>query len=157
VIRGFPYTMYQEVISSSTEQKNNDSICNKQKHGMKSHLHGDDAMRFKTRKLREQWELKPKLHPRLRAVLTAVDAYSMFHFGKQVVVTSLVRKTSKKSVHYWGRGADIRSWIYTPSEVQDIVQFVVENFPYEHARYKSAVFHSVGKGFHIHLQVKGGM
>ena len=110
-------------------------------------------MQFKTKELRYQW-YGGVLQPKLRSLLKAVDAYSRFHFGKQILVTSLVRKNNKHSVHYWGRGADIRSWIYTQSEIQDLLRFVIENFPYEGARYESAMYHSAGSGFHIHLQTK---
>ena len=84
----------------------------------------------------------------------AADAYSQFHFGKQIVVTSLVRRTRKSSVHYWGRGADIRSRIYTRNQIRELVDFIVVRFPYQSGHYKSAIFHTAGSGYHIHTQVR---
>lgn len=110
-------------------------------------------MRFKTKQLRKQWETPGLLHPKLVALVIAEDAYSQFHFGREIVVTSLVRKSNRSSVHYWGRGADIRSWTYTSAQVKELVGFAIWEFPYDKANYVSSIHHNIGRGVHIHLQV----
>ena len=45
------------------------------------------------------------------------------------------------------------SWIYTKEEVEQILAFLNEQFPYGDEKHDTAIWHDVGKGVHIHLQV----
>ena len=64
---------------------------------------------------------------------------------------SLDKKSPTLSVHQVGRGADLRSTIYTEDEIELLCSHIRTYFPYN-AKHKSCLYHNVGKGFHFHLQ-----
>ncbi len=73
-----------------------------------------------------------------------------------VKVYSLPRDKEKGrptlSVHQFGRGADLRDWIFTEEERQEICNYVNKYFPYTNKRH-SCILHNVGRGWHFHIQV----
>lgn len=63
-------------------------------------------MRFKTPKLRKEWET---VHPTLRAVVTLLDVAAR-RMGKSVTITCVHRPWDKDSYHSRRRACDIRIW-----------------------------------------------
>jgi hypothetical protein len=93
--------------------------------------------------------LSAPFHPKLIALAMWVTARL-----SDVVFTSGYRK-GDKGVHGQVpcRGLDIRSWIYP--DPQMICDDINKHWIYDPERpdKKCAIYHNVGKGFHIHLQV----
>ncbi|MCK5504565.1 MAG: hypothetical protein KAJ10_05355 [Thermodesulfovibrionia bacterium] len=110
-------------------------------------------IRLKDDKLREQLCL---INPRLRAIVLDLAYWVWREYGKELVITSLLRD-QEGSVHKYGRGADVRSHNFTSIQIAGMVSHVNENFPYHPKHLKSvkraALYHNVGQGAHIHIQV----
>lgn len=53
------------------------------------------------------------------------------------------------------RGIDLRSWIYSPSKIKEINDYINSRWVYDIKRptMECCIIHDVGKGVHIHLQV----
>ena len=109
-------------------------------------------IRFKEPAMMSQFN---EISPKLRAIICEIAWYSQYKFGKVLIITSLIRQDNKKSVHYYGRGGDLRVWHYTALQIQQIVNYVNRNYPYSRYRpwLKTCVYHDVGKGPHLHVQV----
>lgn len=66
---------------------------------------------------------------------------------------SLDKEHPTYSVHQVGRGADLRSSIYTSEEIEEICKYVNEYFPYWHGK-PACVYHKIyGNVYHFHFQV----
>ena len=61
-----------------------------------------------------------------------------------------------KSVHQFWRGVDLRNNDMKPGMADDLAE-VLNKIPYDESRpeKKSCIVHDVGRGDHIHIQVKG--
>jgi len=103
------------------------------------------------------------ISPRLRALLLEVSHYSQKTWGIVPIITHLLRTqeeqeaiygigTYKRSPHQYGRAADLRSRIYTIEQVAELVNYLNKEFP-RGDKYKTALYHTVGRGWHLHLQV----
>lgn len=58
-------------------------------------------------------------------VLRVADSISVKQFSKEIVITSLLDSVhSKKSLHYGGNAADLRSYIYTESEIRQFIEML---------------------------------
>ena len=101
--------------------------------------------------------------PRLRALLWEVAHYSLTHCGITPIITHVLRtqeeqeaiygkNTKRRSPHQDGRAADLRSRIYTAPQITDLVKYINTEFP-RHDGYPTALYHTVGLGWHLHLQV----
>ncbi len=125
--------------------------------------------RFKTYK--EEKEL-PKISPRLRAILWELAWFCKTKVFKDICITDLLRTQAEqdslyfrhskyqtkpwKSVHQYGRGADIRTYdCFSVQEIQTILRFLNSNWIYDPQRpqLKTAIYHNIGAGAHIHIQV----
>lgn len=111
-------------------------------------------MKFKESILQEQfWQLNPKL----RMILCNLDFMCIKWFKKEIILTSLIRpKTTDSGIHKAKRGADARTIGYFDrQEIETIVEYINLQYPYDPKRpkMKSAIFHDVGLGEHIHIQV----
>jgi len=110
-------------------------------------------IRIKEDKLREQLYL---INPRLRAIVLDLAFWVWREYGKELVITSLIRDQAG-SVHKYGRGADVRSYNFTSIQIETICNHVNDNFLYypnlPKSSRKTALYHDVGQGAHIHLQV----
>lgn len=114
----------------------------------------------------------PKISPRLRAILWELTWFCNTKIFKDVCITDLLRtqeeqdslyfkhskyqKTPWKSVHQYGRGADIRTYdCFSVQEIQTILRFLNSNWTYDPTRpqLKTAIYHNIGAGAHIHIQV----
>lgn len=108
-------------------------------------------LKFKTKKLVEEFTL---IDVRLRMILFVIAGFRWFTSGKETVVTSLIRKTDEKSVHYYGRGADIRANDWGGMEILKMQSFINIHFPYGDGIHATIIFHGSGVNFHGHVQVK---
>ena len=86
----------------------------------------------------------------MKAILLAAEAYSWFHFDKELIITSMIRP-DEMSVHSIGRGVDIRSHNYGKEEIIRFVSHMNYAFPYGRGK-PTALYHDTGRGIHIHLQ-----
>lgn len=107
----------------------------------------------------------PKVDERIRTILNFLDFYMQARHGLELCVTELIRTQEeqyhiyganypKKSVHQYGRGADVRCYNWTQAAIDDAL-FLLNSIPYGKGTYKTAIYHQVGdNGIHIHIQVK---
>ncbi len=117
-------------------------------------------MKFKVPKLKDQFF---QIYPKLRLILCDLDCYSQKRFGKEIIITSLIRKNDK-GVHGYGRGADVRveyvGWkrlirYYTGKEIASILHCVNSKYIYDFRRpeYHTIIYHRVkGSTHHFHVQ-----
>ena len=126
-------------------------------------------IQYKTDRQKREWESND-LSWRLRYLVEAVARYSFVEFKKEIVITDLIRTQEEqdeiyknnvryqespwKSVHQFGRGCDLRTSIYTVSEIEILKDFA-NFFTYDKDRPKkqTCLVHDVGVGLHFHLQV----
>jgi len=109
-----------------------------------------------------------RIDNRLQALLIYTSGLVDYLYSQHVVVTMLLRSQAEqdriygadpayqarpwKSVHQVGRGVDIRSYTYTRSQIDNIVAEINSSYLYS-AQHPTALYHDVGQGAHIHLQV----
>lgn len=121
---------------------------------------------FKHPQLEEQF---PYLDKRLQVIIYTMAGFSWTQFGKSVTMTELFRTQTMqdeyyksnvsyqikpwKSVHQFNRGADCSVLFYTDNEIETVVEFLNHRFIYGSDDHKTAVYHDIGLGKHIHLQV----
>jgi hypothetical protein len=111
-----------------------------------------------------------KIHPELRKIIFTLAGYIQYRFQKDLVITEILRDKVMqdryyrdnpkyranpwKSVHQFGCGVDIRSYIFKENELVELVNFVNRNFSYDAQKsHQVALCHDIGWGKHIHLQV----
>lgn len=124
-------------------------------------------MRFKTGRQKAEWT-SDKVDPRLRAMILAVEGYCRWQRlpGQRLLEPTLTdlwrsreeqralypENPNKRSVHEFWRGGDLRSRNWTQEQVKELEGWIQKTFEYG-GRFKSARYHTIGRGFHIHLQV----
>ena len=96
---------------------------------------------------------------RLRIILYALAEHCWRKYAKPLVVTSLIREKSR-GVHRYGRGADLRTYEFTPKQCDEIVEWGNKHFIYDHNRpqFKTVVderepISAEWTGAHLHVQV----
>ena len=125
----------------------------------------DKNIEFKTHNLELEFL---NIDSRLQVIIYALSGFVSFNFGKNITLTELMRTQEMqdsyyssnpkykikpfKSVHQFGRGADISVKYFTDEELKDIYLFLNKSFAYSNA-FKTAVIHDVGLGKHLHIQV----
>ena len=109
---------------------------------------------------------------RLRRIVFGVAGYVNYRWGKDITVTHILRsqwqqdqyysttpgylQSPWKSVHQYGRGIDLRSRDFTKEQIAELADWVNENFPYdERNSHSTLIYHNIGLGKHLHLQVAG--
>jgi len=123
-------------------------------------LRASAVLRFKSTRERQEFA---RIRPALRAVLFEIAHFSRRHFDRVPVITHLLRThaeqediygagTTKHSPHQDGRAADLRSRIYTADQVRVLVRYINTTFPRGDG-YPTALYHSVGRGWHLHIQI----
>jgi len=113
----------------------------------------DAYLRFKTDALREEWE-SDDIHPALRVLVYLAAMLRYRQTGKPAFITSLLRTGDSASPHCARpcRGADLRTndiSALTAREWEAEIRAAVLYMGDRH----SALFHDVGQGAHLHLQV----
>ena len=120
-------------------------------------------MRFKTEIIKKEWKKLAEKNPFLYQLLKDIEDYSIDQFNLVPVVTCIYRSQEetkriygryKPSVHEFWRGVDIRSWIYTDEQLEQLVNFIKDNYEYDPKRPNKniVIVHNVGKGKHVHIQ-----
>lgn len=127
-------------------------------------------MKFKNDLIKQDWS---KIDERLRTLICFGDLYSMTNWSKELIVTDLIRPRVRQialykklpeyknlpvekiphSVHEYGRGADLRTKHLEYWQKFKLVE-IFNLIPYGKGHYQTAIFHDIGSGEHIHLQVK---
>ncbi len=119
-------------------------------------------VQFKSERLLQEWNSR-ELDTRMRAILLALAEYIERNYNKGLVVTSIHRTTAEQksiygqdttrvSPHQFWRAIDIRTWIYDANEVTGILAFLNKWWPRSDSK-PLAIYHDVGRGAHIHIQV----
>ncbi len=106
---------------------------------------------FKEHELAAFWN-SPLLDSRLKFIIYALAGFTIEEFGKAVTITSIYRK-GDASIHGYWRAIDIRSFIYEEEEIISIIKFLNGGIIYGKEPFKTALYHNVGQGPHIHIQV----
>lgn len=110
-------------------------------------------MRFKDPIL--AYEYQEVINKRLHGLLLALSTFTQTYFKKEITITSLVRLDNPKSVHYYKRGADVRSKDLTHKEKIEILYYLNTNFPYGKGDYKTCILEAEDtENEHFHIQVK---
>ncbi len=129
---------------------------------------GEMDVYFKEQRQAEEF---PLVSPHLRGLVLDVAFYAGRRYGKFILITELLRSQEEqdqiynndsryrrrawKSVHQFGRGADIRIRNFTAVQQRDILDYVTLAWPYDPSRpeFPSVSIHDIGLGRHLHLQV----
>jgi hypothetical protein len=91
------------------------------------------------------------LHPKLMAIVCDLAWYCKDNFEVDITVTSMIR-IGDKGVHGDNRGCDIRSWDFTPNQIEDIKAHFNNKYPYGDGKHLTVIFHDSGQGEHFHCQ-----
>ncbi len=128
-----------------------------------------DIIEFKSDRVLQEWD-SPYLSQKLKNIILILATYSWYIFEKKIIITSIFRtqeeqdkyystnenykKKPWKSVHQLWRGVDLRSYIYTDVEIQSLLK-ITNTIPYDLNRpnKKTAIYHNVGVGDHLHIQI----
>lgn len=116
-------------------------------------------VKFKDNLARLQDEFDSKIDHRLQYILTGLGSYVRARYGKDLVVTCLLRDAAEnaalpgsnpQSAHLRGDAADVRSRDFTTQEVEAIVAHIKKQWgPVVHCIYHTPT----GGGPHIHLNI----
>jgi len=122
-------------------------------------------MIFKTIRQEQDWRYLVEKEAMIVPVVMMAAEWCGRMFGKQLVLTSIHRTEMEHrdmlaglgiayypTVHMYWRGVDLRSWIYTPDEIRKLETMLNGRFDYGRSK-KVAVYHDIGAGVHLHLQV----
>jgi hypothetical protein len=126
-------------------------------------------MRFKTERIKKEYEELPDHNRKLIGALITLDMYCATEFGKDVCLTHVFRtkqehdelyaqtpadKRPKSSPHMFWQAADIRSTDFTDKQIEKILK-LFNCFTYKSGQGKpSAIYHTIsGNTFHLHLQL----
>lgn len=129
-------------------------------------------MQFKTVWIKEQFESK-ELDPDLKILLLYADLYTRKNFNKECVITEILRTRQEQvnlyknkpkyigkledeiphSVHEYGRGGDLRTSHLEYFQKIELLE-ALNSIPYGKGRFQTAIYHDIGTGEHIHVQVK---
>ncbi len=130
---------------------------------------------FKEKKQADEWN-SSKVDDKVRNICILLAFYAWNFFDKRLTITDIMRtreeqdriykkhlnekiraKYIKKpwpSVHMFGRGIDIRTTNLDQIEVNTLVK-IANTIPYDpnRPRKKTCIYHNVGTGPHLHIQV----
>lgn len=108
-------------------------------------------MKFKTPELESQY--LTQIANRLKYTLLQIDTFIQKARGEELIITSLIRKDNPNSVHYYGRGADARSfWV---ENKETLMWRINSRLPYGKGNYKTILLENKNtKNEHFHIQVK---
>ena len=100
---------------------------------------------FKCPNLKDEFN---EITDKLKTILFAIAGWRDFYYHKDVVITSLIRRDNPNSVHYYGRGADLRIHDWTNDEISRAKLWIDTIFPYGKGK---PTFYP--ESDHIHIQV----
>jgi len=101
-------------------------------------------------KQREYAELRPEL----RKVVREIERVAWEKFGDEIVVTSMYRGDSSKSVHAWYRGIDIAILEHGGLEGSEWVRsYINQKYPYGKLGCETVPPLDHGTAAHLHVQI----
>jgi hypothetical protein len=124
---------------------------------------------FKTERVNKEWR-DDRVSEKLKKVVILLAYYSWNFFGKRLALTEIFRtpeeqnkyygkneKYKKKpwlSTHQFWRAADLRTAYFDDIEIKTLLK-IANSIVYDQnrPRKKTAIFHDIGQGRHIHVQV----
>lgn len=101
-------------------------------------------------------ELFWQIDPRLREIVCRLESFLWQTLDYELTITSTIRIIHDKTgIHACGRAVDIRTRDLSLEMINYIVRWINKEYPYDHKRPKkvSCMYHSVGLGWHFHIQV----
>lgn len=114
---------------------------------------------FKTQRQATEWR-SPEVSKKIKKITKDFADYVYKHYDKFTIITHIIRYIDDDlpipSVHQFGRGIDIRSHHLEASEIEMALFYINKKYPYGKDKYKTAIYHNIGFGKHIHIQVKHG-
>ena len=93
------------------------------------------------------------LDARVIGIVAVIEALCQSLYYAETTVTSVWRN-DKNSPHYFHRAVDLRSNHMQPEAVLFIVNLVNLVYPFNHHNLQTILWHDVGKGWHLHVQVR---
>jgi len=93
------------------------------------------------------------LDSRVIGIVAVIEALCRSLYYAETTVTSVWRD-DKNSPHYYHRAVDLRSNHLRPEEVLYIVNLINLVYPFNHHNLQTILWHDVGKGWHLHVQVR---
>ena len=125
-------------------------------------------IKFKTKRIEKEFYYNTSIKDRLKDIIYMLALYTELEFRKDITLTELHRTQEEqdsyykdndryrekpwKSVHQYGRGADIRTKNFEQEEIMKMVDFL--NHVHYSTKHNTALFHDIGIGEHIHIQVR---
>ncbi|MEK7557488.1 MAG: hypothetical protein AAB538_05905 [Patescibacteria group bacterium] len=124
-------------------------------------------IRFKTSRIENEWlAWQELLHPALYVLVLSAALWLYRKTGKRTVITDLLRteaeeraiypnEPDKRSVHQYGRGADLKTNGVPPDVIKEWVDWINEAWRYYGSSgLLTALYHEVGGGgLHLHIQI----
>jgi hypothetical protein len=119
-------------------------------------------LKLKYLRLRAQWAKLLILRPKL--VLIVLRAW--YESDGKLYITHIYRTKKqqrafypndpdKVSVHQLWRGVDMGIRGISDVRLVGIIELINKEYPYGKGKFKTAIVHSIGRGRHLHLQVRG--
>lgn len=120
-------------------------------------------------RLEAEFKYDTIVNSKLKKILYMLALYCEVEFGKDITITELYRTQDEqdqyyednqrykekpwKSVHQFGRGADVRSKNFEPDEAERIIKFLKCVTYRDGSKSQTVVHHDIGLGEHFHIQV----
>lgn len=118
-------------------------------------------MKFVTVEVQNEWI---KADARLKRLMAAVDAYCLWRFAIQIMVTDVLRPPPPTSPHNDGRACDLRSiGAFSDEQRKQLLAWVNLSFPYGPSEFETCKYEkkgtvnsngSVATNDHFHFQVR---
>lgn len=125
------------------------------------------SLKFKTDKIRDEYAQLASKNPALLELIVELTGHVADTFQKDVMLTSVYRTPVEQanlyalsvkkvitSLHSSWEAVDLRSWIYTDSEIDSIVAYLNTRYKNKSGR-NVALYHAIAGGvphFHIALE-----
>ena len=127
------------------------------------------AIAFKndSQRLRDEFTELDRKNPRLADIIEDLNDYAVENFGKGVLITMIYRTQAEqdylyrnseryrvrkfKSPHQFWHGVDLRSRTFNPEEIAKMVEYINNKYNEENYYRFSADYHTVGAGYHFHI------
>ncbi len=119
-------------------------------------------------RLKKEWKDLDQQNKPLKAMLIDLNKYTWKKFKKTILFTEIFRTQTQQDEYYWNnrkyrrkpwkschqfwQGSDLRSWIFTEEERDDICDYLNKKYNKSNYWKWTAKVHTVGHGFHFHLQ-----
>lgn len=126
------------------------------------------AFKNDSKRLKDEYSKLFKKNPELFEIIDTLNDMANKEFGKNVLITMIYRTQSEqdylyrnsakyaarkfKSPHQFWHGVDLRSRTFEPEEIAKMVEYINEEYNQENHYRFTADYHTVGAGFHFHIQ-----